>query len=93
MSQRWTPRGPDPEVIATISDGLERLGAPDRAGHAFALTQVALGEECGGSLEKIPRPAYAHGIWLDPRSGNYIVLRPEVDGSFHPVVTNWTRIR
>ena len=76
-----------------IRAAFDRLADPDRAGHAFSISSVAFGEECGGSLEKIPRPAYAHGIWLDPRSGNYIVLRPETDGAYHPVVTNWTRIR
>lgn len=77
----------------SISAAFARLGDDDSAGLAFAVSQVALGEECGGSLENLPRPAYDHGIWIDPASSNYIVLRPETDGSYHPVVGNWRRVR
>ena len=65
-----------------IAEHFNVLGEPGREGYAFAITRVALGEECGGNLEKLPRPAYAHGIWLDEVTENFVVVRANADGSY-----------
>ncbi len=79
--------------MTLLEKQFERLGDDGGVGMAFAISRVALGEDYAGNLENLPRPAYDHGIWLDPGTGNYIVLRAETDGGFHPIVEKWRRLR
>lgn len=58
------------------------LGKPPNVGMCFAITACDMEDEYQGDLSKIPRPGYDHGIWLDTRTDNYLVARPNRNGEY-----------
>lgn len=82
--------------MKTIATMFDDLGQPGNEGKAFAITLKCI-EDLGLSheniVEKLPRADYAHHVYLDNRTDNYLVIRPTIDGDLGLDVHGLTRIR
>ena len=86
------PDGALPICRPALLDLFERLkdAGPNMA---FAVTRKRIEDEQLGDPATWPEPDYQHGIWRDPYTDNYMVVRAKEDGTYCVPHENMERVR
>lgn len=78
----------------TVEQMFEKLGLPEHAGMAFAITQKAIVDGAIDDVSTIPCPTYEHRVMKDLRTDNILVIRPAPDGKYQFAESpNFKRLR
>jgi hypothetical protein len=67
-----------------IEQAFEEFAKEDHIGKAMVITVEVWENDYCQDVERVPRPAFAHRIYIDERTDNLLIVRPDIHGSYKP---------